>query len=64
MEVMSGRKIVSLVAVAPFCRDGGQHRGKRIVWGGRWNEDRDTMEPELATNPSHQGQLLRRELLG
>ena len=31
-----GRKqIAALVGVAPFSRDGGPHRGKRAVWGGR-----------------------------
>lgn len=28
-------KIAALVGVAPFNRDSGQHRGKRMIWGGR-----------------------------
>jgi transposase len=32
---LSGRKISALVGVAPFNRDSGTLRGKRVVWGGR-----------------------------
>ena len=32
---VSGREIAALVGVAPFARDSGSHRGKRIIWGGR-----------------------------
>lgn len=28
-------KIAALVGVAPFNRDSGQHRGRRMIWGGR-----------------------------
>jgi transposase len=31
------RQIAALVGVAPLNNDSGQHRGKRIVWGGRRN---------------------------
>ena len=29
------RKIAALVGVAPFNRDSGKHRGRRVIWGGR-----------------------------
>jgi len=32
---LSRRQIASLVGVAPLNRDSGQHRGHRIIWGGR-----------------------------
>jgi transposase len=35
LGVLSRREIASLVGVAPLNRDSGQHRGRRIVWGGR-----------------------------
>jgi transposase len=35
LGVLSRREIASLVGVAPLNRDSGQHRGRRVVWGGR-----------------------------
>ena len=32
---LTAKKIASLVGVAPFNRDSGQYRGKRVIWGGR-----------------------------
>jgi len=32
---LSHKQIAALVGVAPFNRDSGQHKGKRIIWGGR-----------------------------
>ncbi len=32
---LNRRQIAALVGVAPLNRDSGQHRGRRIVWGGR-----------------------------
>lgn len=32
---VSGREIAALVGVAPFARDSGTQRGKRVIWGGR-----------------------------
>jgi transposase len=32
---ISGKEISALVGVAPFNRDSGQMRGKRVIWGGR-----------------------------
>lgn len=32
---LNGRKIAALVGVAPFNRDSGTLRGKRMIWGGR-----------------------------
>ncbi len=32
---LSHKQIAALVGVAPFNADSGQHRGKRIIWGGR-----------------------------
>jgi transposase len=32
---ISNKKISALVGVAPFNSDSGNHRGKRIIWGGR-----------------------------
>jgi transposase len=29
------REIASLAGLAPLARDGGKHRGKRFIWGGR-----------------------------
>ena len=29
------REIAALVGLAPFNRDSGQHRGERVIWGGR-----------------------------
>jgi transposase len=29
------REIAALAGVAPFNRDSGQHRGERMIWGGR-----------------------------
>jgi transposase len=31
----SGKKIAALVGLAPYCRDSGTMRGKRMIWGGR-----------------------------
>lgn len=35
LGALSRREIASLVGVAPLNQDSGQHRGRRIVWGGR-----------------------------
>lgn len=32
---LSGKQVAALVGVAPFNRDSGSMRGKRMVWGGR-----------------------------
>jgi len=32
---LTGRQISALVGVAPFARDSGTLRGKRVIWGGR-----------------------------
>jgi transposase len=32
---LNRKQIAALVGVAPFARDSGTHRGKRVVWGGR-----------------------------
>jgi transposase len=32
---LTRRKVAALVGVAPFNRDSGQLRGRRVVWGGR-----------------------------
>jgi transposase len=32
---LSNKQISALVGVAPFCRDSGAMKGRRIVWGGR-----------------------------
>jgi transposase len=34
---VSSRQISALVGVAPFNRDSGKYRGRRIIWGGRAN---------------------------
>jgi len=35
LGTLSNKQISALVGVAPFCRDSGSMRGKRVVWGGR-----------------------------
>ena len=35
LGLLSHRQIASLVGVAPFSRDSGVFRGKRMIWGGR-----------------------------
>jgi transposase len=35
LGALSRREIASLVGVAPLNNDSGQHRGRRMVWGGR-----------------------------
>ena len=32
---LSNKQVSALVGVAPFCRDSGAMKGRRIVWGGR-----------------------------
>lgn len=32
---LSHKQIAALVGVAPFSADSGQHKGKRMIWGGR-----------------------------
>jgi transposase len=32
---LSHKKISALVGVCPYSRDSGNHRGKRMIWGGR-----------------------------
>lgn len=34
---LNRKQIAALVGVAPLNRDSGQHRGKRVIWGGRQN---------------------------
>ena len=33
--MVNRRAIAALTGVAPFARDSGQHRGHRMIWGGR-----------------------------
>ncbi len=35
LGTLTGKQIAALVGVAPFNRDSGKHRGKRVCWGGR-----------------------------
>lgn len=35
LGVLNNKQIAALVGVAPFCNDSGQHKGKRLIWGGR-----------------------------
>jgi transposase len=35
LGTLTGREISALVGVAPFARDSGALRGKRVIWGGR-----------------------------
>lgn len=35
LGMLSRKQIAALVGVAPFNRDSGRHRGKRVIWGGR-----------------------------
>ena len=35
LGTLTGREIAALVGVAPFARDSGTLRGKRVTWGGR-----------------------------
>jgi len=35
LGLLSGKQIAALVGVAPYNRDSGQMRGKRMIWGGR-----------------------------
>lgn len=35
LDVMDRKQAASLVGVAPHCRDSGQTRGQRMIWGGR-----------------------------
>ncbi|MCK9296367.1 MAG: transposase, partial [Desulfobulbaceae bacterium] len=37
LGILSRREISALIGVAPFNRDSGQMRGKRIIFGGRAN---------------------------
>lgn len=37
LGTLNRKQIAALVGVAPFCRDSGTFRGKRMVWGGRAN---------------------------
>jgi transposase len=32
---LNRKQIAALVGIAPFNRDSGQHRGERVIWGGR-----------------------------
>jgi transposase len=32
---LSNKQISALVGVAPFCKDSGTMKGRRVVWGGR-----------------------------
>ena len=35
LGTLDRRRIAALVGVAPFARDSGRYRGRRVVWGGR-----------------------------
>jgi transposase len=35
LGTLNRRAIAALTGVAPFARDSGQHRGRRMIWGGR-----------------------------
>lgn len=35
LGLLNGKEIAALVGVAPFNRDSGQMRGRRMIWGGR-----------------------------
>ena len=35
LGTLGNKEISALVGVAPFCRDSGSMRGKRVIWGGR-----------------------------
>lgn len=35
LGTLSHKQLSALVGVAPFCRDSGSMRGKRVIWGGR-----------------------------
>ena len=35
LGTLDNKRIAALVGVAPFNRDSGTHRGKRMIWGGR-----------------------------
>lgn len=35
LETLTRKELASLVGVAPHCRDSGQSRGQRVIWGGR-----------------------------
>jgi transposase len=35
LGILDNKKIAALVGVAPFNRDSGNQRGRRIIWGGR-----------------------------
>ena len=35
LGALNRRAIAALTGVAPFARDSGQHRGRRMLWGGR-----------------------------
>lgn len=37
IHTLGRKELASLVGVAPHCRDSGQSRGQRAVWGGRAN---------------------------
>lgn len=32
---LNNKQIAALAGLAPFCNDSGQHKGKRLIWGGR-----------------------------
>jgi transposase len=35
MGTLTNKQIAALAGVAPFCNDSGNHKGKRMIWGGR-----------------------------
>jgi transposase len=37
LGTLDRKKIAALVGVAPFNRDSGRWKGKRVIWGGRSN---------------------------
>ncbi len=37
LGTLNRKQIAALVGVAPFCRDSGTFKGRRIIWGGRAN---------------------------
>jgi len=35
LGTLTNKQIAALSGVAPFCNDSGNHKGKRMIWGGR-----------------------------
>ena len=47
---LTGKRIASLVGLAPLNRDSGQFRGKRTIWGGTGSPADRTLHAELGCN--------------